>query len=87
MLFERLRGRAAAEPDCAERRAMLHRYLSDLLPLYCKLFCGDMQVLGKIKGVVSNVEDDELERELKQLKRSKTLHTFRSALVELAPSP
>ena len=80
MLFERLRGRAGAEPDCRERRAMLHRYLSDLLPLYCELFCGDAQVLGKIKGVVANVEDPELDRELKQLKRSKTLRAFREAL-------
>lgn len=84
MLFERLRGRAAAEPESGERRAMLHRYLSDLLPLYCDLFCGDAQVLGKIKGVVSNVEDPELERELKKLTRSKTLAAFTSALQELA---
>ena len=83
MLFERLRGRAAAEPDRSERRAMLYRYLSDLLPRYCELFCGDSQVLGKIKGVVSNVEDQELDRELKQLTRSKTLQAFRSAVAEL----
>jgi len=83
MLFQRLRGRAAAEPDCPERRAMLYRYLTDLLPLYCDLFCGDAQVLGKIKGVVANVEDPELDRELKQLKRSKTLQGFRVALQEL----
>jgi len=84
MLFERLRGRACAEPGCEERKAMLHRYLTDLLPRYCKLFCGDAQVLGKIKGVVANVEDPELDRELKQLKRSKTLAAFRAALQELA---
>ena len=84
MLFQRLRGRAGAEPDCRERRSMLHRYLSDLLPRYCDLFCGDAQVLGKIKGIVANVEDPELDRELKQLKRSKTLQAFRAALGELA---
>ena len=83
MLFERLRGRACAEPGLAERRSLLHRYLSDLLPRYCDLFCGDAQVLGKIKGVVSNVEDPELDRELKQLTRAKTLHAFRAALEEL----
>lgn len=79
MLFERLRGRAA-EPDLQERKSMLHRYLSELLPRYCDLFCGDSQVLGKIKGVVSNVEDPELDQELKQLKRSKTLQAFRAAV-------
>ncbi|WP_246044556.1 tRNA dihydrouridine synthase [Geomonas ferrireducens] len=84
MLFERLRGRAAAEPDPAERRAMLHRYLNDLLPRFCALFCGDMQVLGKIKGVVSQVEDPELARELKQFTRAKNLHAFRAVMEALA---
>jgi tRNA-dihydrouridine synthase B len=79
MLFERLRGRSA-EPDHQERKSMLHRYLSELLPRYCDLFCGDSQVLGKIKGIVSNVEDPELDQELKQLKRSKTLQAFRAAV-------
>ncbi|HJV33865.1 tRNA-dihydrouridine synthase family protein [Geomonas sp.] len=83
MLFERLRGRADAEPELAERKAMLYRYLSDLLPRYCKLFCGDAQVLGKVKGVVSNVVDHELERELKKLTRAKTLDAFREAVKEL----
>jgi tRNA-dihydrouridine synthase B len=83
MLFERLRGRAATEPECQERRVMLRRYLVDLLPLYRELFCGDAQVLGKIKGVVANVEDPELDRELKQLKRSKTLQGFVAAIEEL----
>lgn len=77
MLFERLRGRASAEPGCEERRAMLHRYLTRLLPRYCEVFCGDAQVLGKIKGIVANVEDPELERELKKLTRSKTLQAFK----------
>lgn len=83
MLFERLRGRASAEPEVAERKAMLHRYLTSLLPRYSALFCGDAQVLGKVKGVVANVEDPEMDRELKQLKRSKTLQAFRGAMQEL----
>ncbi|MCM0080766.1 tRNA-dihydrouridine synthase family protein [Geomonas sp. Red32] len=85
MLFERLRGRACAEPDLRERATTLHRYLTELLPRYASLFCGDAHVLGKIKGVVSNVEDSELEYELKRLTRSKTLDAFRQALEELAP--
>jgi tRNA-dihydrouridine synthase B len=83
MLFERLRGRAVAEPDSAERKAMLHRYLTSLLPRYSRLFCGDMQVLCKMKGVVANVEDPEMERELKKLTRSKTLQAFCSVIEEL----
>lgn len=83
MLFERLRGRADAEPDLAERKAMLRRYLLGLIPLYGKLFCGDAQVLCKVKGVVANVEDPELDQELKRLKRSKTLDAFKDLVGEL----
>jgi tRNA-dihydrouridine synthase len=83
MLFERLRGNASAEPGLRERRRMLHRYLGELLPLYAQMFCGDAQVLGKVKGVVSQVQDAEMERELKQLTRAKTLDAFRSLLGEL----
>ena len=83
MLFERLRGRAVPEPDGRERAAMLRRYLIGLLPLYRELFCGDSQVLGKIKGVVANVEDPELDKVLKQLKRSKTLNAFQAAVEEM----
>jgi tRNA-dihydrouridine synthase len=84
LLFERLRGRTTAKPGIKERRAMLRRYLCDLLPLYCQLFCGDTQVLGKIKGIVANVEDSELDQELQQLKRAKTLQAFKSGIESLA---
>jgi len=83
MLFERLRGCASPEPEYRERRAMLRRYLVGLLPLYRELFCGDSQVLGKIKGVVANVEDLELDKVLKQLKRAKTLQAFQAFVEEL----
>jgi tRNA-dihydrouridine synthase len=83
MLFERLRGRATALPNLAERSAMLRRYLDELLPRYSKLFCGDLQVLAKAKGVVANVEDAELDAVLKRLKRSKTLDAFKDVVAEL----
>ena len=40
-------------------------------------------MLGKIKGVVANVEDPELDKVLKLLKRSKTLDGFKAAIAEL----
>ncbi|MBJ6726129.1 tRNA-dihydrouridine synthase family protein [Geomonas sp. Red875] len=83
MLFERLRGKATVEPDLVERKAMLKQYLERLLPGCRKLFCGDMQVLCKMKGVVANVEDPEMDRELKQLKRAKTLEAFEKEFGEL----
>jgi tRNA-dihydrouridine synthase len=81
LLFERLRGRAAAEPDREERAAQLHRYLRDLLALYRKLFCGDAQVLGKLKEVLATMDDPCFDKHFKQLRKSKNLGTF-SALLD-----
>lgn len=80
MLFERLRGRGDAEPDLAKRRAQLKEYLERLLPGYRELFCGEMQVLCKLKGVISNVEDPELEPLLTRAKRAKRLEQFISVI-------
>jgi hypothetical protein len=42
-----------------------------------------MQVLCKLKGIVANVEDEAMEKELKQLKRAKTLDVFEAVVGEL----
>jgi len=80
-LFERLRGRAAAEPDQDERAAQLDRYLRELLARYRELFCGDTQVLGKLKGVLATMDDPCFVKHFKKLLKSKNLRTF-SALLD-----
>src|SRR6266567_263869 len=84
ILFERLRGRAAAEPDREERAALLQRYLRDLLARYRELFCGDAQVLGKLKAVLATMDDPCFERHFKQLRKSKDLRAFSALLDGLA---
>ncbi len=81
LLFERLRGRAAAEPDREERAAILLSYLRDLLARYRELFCGDVQVLGKLKGVLATMDDPCFDKHFKHLRKSKNLRTF-SALLD-----
>jgi tRNA-dihydrouridine synthase len=81
LLFQRLRGRAAAEPCREERAAQLHRYLRELLAGYRELFCGDTQVLGKLKGVLATMDDPCLEKDIKKMLKSKNLGTF-SALLD-----
>lgn len=83
LLFERLRGRAAAVPEPAERRATLRRYLGELLPRYRELFCGDAQALSKIKGVVATMDDPALAKPLKRLRRAATVTAFAAVLDEL----
>ena len=83
LLFQRLRGKAPAEPTGEERVAMLKRYLGELLKGYCEIFCGDTQVLGKIKGVLAAMDDTLLARGLKQLKKARTVRAFSDILGEL----
>jgi tRNA-dihydrouridine synthase B len=83
LLFERLRGRAAAEPDPEERVALLRRYLLGLLERYREIFCGDAQVLGKLKAVLSTMDDPACETAHKRLRRAKNLPAFTAVLDEL----
>ena len=83
LLFERLRGRATTAPAEDERAAQLQRYLRDLLARYRERFCGDAQVLAKIKEVFSFMEDPPFEKSVKQLRRAKTMQAFVAVLDEL----
>jgi len=80
LLFERLRGRANPEPDSNERRRELCRYLQEMLVRYRELFCGDIQVLGKLKAIIFHIDDPGLARNIKELRRAKSLRAFETAL-------
>jgi len=79
-LFERLRRRAPAEPKEEERRLFLQRYLRESLRRYRGLFCGEAQVLAKLKEVLSLVDEPDLARLFKELRKAKSLDSFDSLL-------
>ena len=83
LLFERLRGRLPEDRDPAARAAMLRRYLRDLLERYQDLFCGETQILSKLKGVVLFIRDRDFDNQLLQLRRARSLSIFRQLLDEL----
>ncbi|BCR03755.1 hypothetical protein DESUT3_08240 [Desulfuromonas versatilis] len=76
LLFQRIRGQAAAEPSAAERRAELARYLGQLLERYAELFCGDTQVLRKLKEALAFHADPRLREAVTGLRRAKSLAEF-----------
>lgn len=84
LLFQRLRGLADDEPGREELAAMLRRYLDELLNRYRELYCGEAQVLARIRDVIATCDHAPLERELNRLKRVRTLETFREGLARLA---
>jgi tRNA-dihydrouridine synthase B len=80
LLFQRLRGRANPEPVTDERRRELCRYMREMLARYRELFCGDTQVLGKLKAIIFHIDDPGLAKNIKDLRRAKTLRAFESVL-------
>jgi tRNA-dihydrouridine synthase B len=83
LLFERLRGRRAAESMPADKIAELREYMRELLDRYQDLFCGEQQILCKMKKVLSYVHAPEVLPLAHELKRCRNIDRFR----ELIASP
>jgi len=83
LLFERLRGHLPQNPSPEERAATLRRYLHDLLERYHELFCGEAQVLSKIKGIVLFIQDSDFDKQLMQLRKAKNLQAFTELIDKL----
>ena len=81
LLFERLRNRTTIEPSEAETAGMLHRYLSDLLARYSRLFCGEKQVLDKTKNVVAFIDAPAFAKQVSHMRRAKSIAAL-TALIE-----
>ena len=79
-LFARLRGVVPEEPGEKELRAEFCDYLGDLLKRYQPLFCGEQQILAKLKEVPAFVSDPRLTPLAQQLRRARTLQDFRALL-------
>ena len=79
-LFLRLRGQLGPESGRGERRTEVGRYLREVLFRYGQLFCGDAQVLSKVKEIIAYLDEPELSKPLKELRRAKTLRAFDAAL-------
>jgi tRNA-dihydrouridine synthase B len=82
-LFTRLRRNALQRPAPAARRRELHAYLAELAAAYQEIFCGEAQVLAKLKEVLAFIAEPELAGVVRDLRRSKTLAAFAGVLDEL----
>ncbi|MBE9521512.1 MAG: tRNA-dihydrouridine synthase family protein, partial [Proteobacteria bacterium] len=80
LLFERLRGNYAALSTPAQRAEELRDYLQELLARYQELFCGDQQVLWKMKEVLTFIKDPWFAKQMRKLKKTKSLAEFSSTL-------
>jgi tRNA-dihydrouridine synthase len=80
LLFQRIRNRITGQPDRTERAAMLCHYLSGLLERYQGIFCGEQQILGKVKTVFATMDDPDFAKQLKGLKKARTIQQFSDLL-------
>ena len=80
LLFERLRGNYSALSTPEQRAAELRDYLQELLARYQELFCGDQQVLWKMKEVLTFIKDPCFAKQMRKLKKAKSLNAFSSIL-------
>ncbi len=82
-LFKRLRGEYRVVSSPVERLGELQEYLVALLPRYRELFCGDQQILRKMKEVLVQVNDPALSKPVRGLLRCRNLVRFAEGLSEL----
>lgn len=84
LLFQRLQQRITAPPDRTERAAMLRFYLTELLGRYQGIFCGEQQILGKVKTVFACMDDPDFTRQIKGLKKATSIGKFLDLVQQLA---
>lgn len=83
MLFERLRGQAVSKPGIDEQRQILGKLLGGLLPGYSETFCGETQVLGKLKGVLSSMATKDMKEDIHRFKKIKSINIFKNRITEI----
>lgn len=83
LLFQRLRERITTQPARQEQAAMLRHYLSGLLERYQGLFCGEQQILGKVKSVFATMDDPDFAKQLKGLKKARSIQQFANLVAQL----
>lgn len=85
LLFKRIRGDYEAVSSPEMRGIELKEYLKELLKVYSELFCGEQQVLAKMKEVVVQVREQEFRKPMKKLLRSKDVDGFINGLETICP--
>ena len=75
--------RFTGQPDRAERAAMLRHYLTGLVERYQGIFYGEQQILGKVKTVFATMDDLDFAKQIKGLKKARTIQQFANLVAQL----
>lgn len=83
-LFLRIRGDAPPRPSGDERARELAQHLELLLRAYAEVFHGDAQILSKFRETLAHVQDPELARWVKRLKKQKRVASLAGLLASVS---
>lgn len=84
LLFERLRRNYSDLSTPEQRAEELRDYLQELVVYYQGLFCGDQQVLWKLKEVLTYIKDPFFINHSRKLKKTKSLAVFSELLMDIS---
>lgn len=73
LLFQRLRNGSLHSPSEQDQATMIRRFLVEIVKRYEALYCGDEEVLGRVKNVLGFIDQRRLRKPLEQMKRARTL--------------
>lgn len=81
-LFERIRGHAEAVPDTNEYKRDMAVHLTLLLEAYSEIFCGEAQVLAKLRETFVHFSNPDLRRWGRKLAKKKLLSEVSAMLAQ-----
>ena len=83
LLFSQIREAITTPANRSQKAAMLRFYLKELLTRYEGLFCGESQILGKVKSVFPTMDDPDFTKQIKTLKKAVKVEQFKRIIEEI----
>jgi tRNA-dihydrouridine synthase len=87
LLFERIRKKRPQRPSGDKRKREVAAHLERLLTAYAEIFSGDTQVLAKFKENLAHINDPDLARWVKALKKRQRVDGVAELLAEVTQGP
>ncbi len=82
-IFERIRGTAEPAPDVSRRKREAAEHTAQLLHAYAEVFCGEAQILSKLRETLVHFKEPELRRWGRKIAKGKVLSEV-AAMLEQA---
>jgi tRNA-dihydrouridine synthase len=82
-LFDRIRGKADSDPGVTQRKREVAEHTARLLRAYMDVFCGEAQILSKLRETLVHYKDPDLRRWGRKISKRRAISEV-SAMLEQA---